>query len=1631
MNFDEAPSYLKAADAHAIASDNTSIFDDLGEAIWNAPKFIGVSLASGLNSFWNSGIAVGNIFRDEENAIEYNDTGDWISSYDEDLGAYYKANEDAADLTGFVVTSFVPGLGAVKGLNAAQNAMRAAAAGKAGGNFAKATGILAPTMETYVKREAATLAAQNSAFSFMHQNSLKALGAGTWQGVLEGLAFETAVAATMFKSPILDDMDASDLMANAMIGVGLGGAIGGITSAAQTYFGVGRLLKAADTRAVQFGSLTETFATRQMLPSDKIVNAAMDLKRLEGIEATPDIVLAQKKAMGESGESLLPHNVEAEALQLERTRNNAIQETRNRIQTGFREISSDDVLGNQIADLAQFMGADDVVRFAFQGRDIVRAGQKTSIDKEAAMLVAQGEFKNVAAARKFLSTYDQNMYIQLHSGKIGEMMTGAPDYLRVADRYSPEEISKLLSKNSFKPNEKLDFRSKDVTPQDFELRWMAARRSTTPFPKGYVFHSHDLPALEKALNMGLDEIKIDVGDGAIRTLKNAEIEEHLLLAKADVIQAQIEHKRRSGAIEAISDVRKDFIEGTMPKKVKPRKKGAPVEAPANTARTTEEAFRATKSYMKEYADFLGKNVNDLKIEHFDLLPRYAKVAYKVDDMVDNEGMVVKGMQIIKEREKLAKAAVDNHFANYLGQFAEVFPDIPEELLRSAWRGEGGAGLLTNAGGAYGSMSSMASYLGNLVAEAKKTKISAVQDAVTPHAQAILTSPDDAIKLSAIWAQVARTKDLMVLDDSGEYLITLPEKRAIQAAKERDEDWADLLEAAQQSGIALPEGPVRNAVKARIELADRRLAHQQAAHALQGNEHIREPGVFRPVRLDSRDYKHVAFVKDETLVGVGHTQMLIAKDAEDLKRMIMEVERLGHYKVYTKQQAEEFYKARGEWDYDKTLHENYIDHDLKSRGIMSPFFPATDPQKVVNMWLQDEVRSEHALFMETVLMKYQKEVAELKRMAKAWDETKGSRMGNKTIDELLTSPSDKNPYIGIMKSMLNITKLEEMPIWLRTANEALDGIVSRAWDSASKVLQTARGKGITQEQVDHINQIFDEVGFRSSYSIAATELANQNIPRGVLSTFVRTANAFLTATMLRMDVFNAITNKVGLAILYAPEIKSVLNDIKKGSEGAGLLSKLANVKVPGTGGDEIFSPAKLLANSYRRIHGPQGKQLIEEYKKRGLLPDLGEQVFKSLDAMTLTGTETVADMTSKTQKIKEGLANFANKMERITGNKFVEETNRLYALDSMKQLTELAVRQGIMDEKMAWMYVNTFNNRVNGVIRAAERPLMFQGPIGQAMGLFQSYQINLMQQLFRNIGEGRGKALAMMAGLQGSIFGASSLPGFNLINNNLIANAAGNPEHYDLHSATRLIFGQEGADWLMYGIPSNVLNASLYTRGDVNPRTWHVVPNPTNPSEIPFISAFAKAFGSLKQAAGQVANGAPLWESFLGGIEHLGLSRPLAGIAAVGRAVGNDGLQVISTQRNGNIAGSNDLFSLATLVRVAGAKPLDEAIVTNNYFRINAYMEADRAKREKLGTELKTTIINGGEITDDMVSSFAERYVSSGGNPTGFGQWWMNQFKNASVPQTNQMIEKLNNPYARRMQEIMGGRESLFDTQSFY
>jgi len=136
------------------------------------------------------------------------------------------------------------------------------------------------------------------------------------------------------------------------------------------------------------------------------------------------------------------------------------------------------------------------------------------------------------------------------------------------------------------------------------------------------------------------------------------------------------------------------------------------------------------------------------------------------------------------------------------------------------------------------------------------------------------------------------------------------------------------------------------------------------------------------------------------------------------------------------------------------------------------------------------------------------------------------------------------------------------------------------------------------------------------------------------------------------------------------------------------------------------------------------------------------------------------------------------IERKSLNRFSEEFTNFVTARTMHIIAEEAARVGAISKDSIWTYVNTFTNRVRGTYIAAQRPALFQGAIGMSMSLFQTYQLNLIQQLFRYTAEGRLKASTALLGLQTSIYGAQGLPGYRAVNS-YVANVEGNTDKSDI------------------------------------------------------------------------------------------------------------------------------------------------------------------------------------------------------------------------------------------------------------
>lgn len=1010
-----------------------------------------------------------------------------------------------------------------------------------------------------------------------------------------------------------------------------------------------------------------------------------------------------------------------------------------------------------------------------------------------------------------------------------------------------------------------------------------------------------------------------------------------------------------------------------------------------------------------------------------MIPSYAKLAYRNQGLQGINGNVVAGITWIKQQQVLFQESADRVFAKNVGTdiSSRALP-ISDSVLMNANLSDGGAGLTTFANGGYGSLGSYMQQVGaNVTKPLKDMYRTATSDAFESPLVRMGAKKEAAIEFDVINNKIAATTEQYVLDadgfaGAGNNLISKKIRDYQLALQENGADASKIQVPKLQQGA--PEFiPVKNqetydTIAAHIQRDGDRTSIRKEINAVQGQEDNKVTDIFRPIRPDTNTYKYFAFVKDDKVTGAGHTTMIHAASENDLQQMISKVPTDAGYKVILKDQAEEFYRAKGEYEYARTLNENYIDSTLQSRGVNSQFFTKTDPQKIVNDILQQHLRADDVTAAELIRMKYQPTFDWLEDQGKQFNQLSSSKYGT-TLSKV--EDFTKNPYTDYIKTALDISKASEFPL-LAGANRAIDGAVSKVYGQVSKLWDSAT----KPDELDAINEILKSNGINNAYQDAATvALANHTAPKGVLSKFIRTSNGILSKFTLALDPLNGLNNAIGANVLRSTELKQLTDAIKSGnSELAGQLSDLAKIGVPGTN-SSIISPTKLLGNALKNFVTDDGT-LIKQYKSEGLIKDSLTQFKNIMDDFTLKGTESAAELDTRLasgfSKAKAMMSTLADKGEQLTGNKFFEQFNRFMSADVMRQITDLGETHGLMSSAEAAAYRNTFVNRVEGNTIASQRPVMFQGPIGQAVGLFQSYQFNLMQQMFRYVAEGTPKDAAMLLGLQSTLYGINGLPAFNAINSHIVGNLSGNKNHTDLYDATYGIAGKTAGDFLMYGIPSSIIQTNIYSRGDINPRQLTIIP--TNFSDVPMVSAYTKIFGNMWNTLGKIKDGGNVWESILQGVEHNGISRPLAGLAQLGQATTGNG-QVFSTSNKGTILSSNDFLSLASLSRLVGGRPLDEAIINDGTYRIQAYELAQKKARDNLVEAVKTSGIQGQTGDPDQMSRFAAEYAATGGKQVNFNKFVMNAYKTANTPQSEVIMKQLANPFTQKMQVLMGGRSS--------
>lgn len=1019
--------------------------------------------------------------------------------------------------------------------------------------------------------------------------------------------------------------------------------------------------------------------------------------------------------------------------------------------------------------------------------------------------------------------------------------------------------------------------------------------------------------------------------------------------------------------------------------------------------------------------------------------KHLRLAYDIGTTRDSQGNLLRGMQATNYRIKLATDGNANQVANYLartvGPVGNKSTSYFSALQFTKGTGDAdlagaGAGFFSNANASYGTLGQQAERIGRAATELLTMRHSIVSDTLAAAANKVRADPVAAAEYGNFVAVRHSTGENYILLKDADAMANgfRPGTAILEGAVSTDAKTGKVTinpnyippgfspgsktigGASTATAGPISYGPqLGTNLKTFYQLSPKVVELELASQLLNNSRNTlrsdwwKAQGVPKdtpnPDRLytppiNTTKYPFMAYVRQREGYALGQSgaSVITAKSAEELQSKIS---LLGpDYDAFTKGDIANFKKAQGEYEFNRNFQTNQVATEMARKGILNNVVPETRGANLIDDLANWHYRQEDQLLRDHIELHNAATFDQLKAMGDRFDQTGTSRFGAITP---FMQRSATNPYQSYVRTALGLTKNDNYPLW-QLAQEKLEAYASSAFNTVRDAFGASQ-KGLLP--VEEAAKVSDRMGLGNPYGVSLEQmsknyyggLANSLPDSRTFSKFVATANTTLGATVIRLDTFQQLIHAVTMPIMVALEHSSATADLKA----------LTSVTVPGSS-QQVPGFTRTLFNAVKNYFGPDSEKLQELYQQTGLTRDeltIHRQMINQLSMPLGKLSES-----GWAQKI-DGATQSA---EKLTGTKFTNSFIHFVASDVGRQISEA---QGIGGRDML-DNIATFTNRVLGNVSAGQRAGIFSGPVGQAVGLFQSYQWNLMQQLLRHIGDGDVKALAMGAGMQSSIFGLSSLPGFHALNS-LIASRHGNTQGSDLYSGANQLLGHETADYLLYGSLAGLTGLSLYSRGDLNPRRASILP--VNPLEFPSVSAGVRVYQTLAQLESNITTkGGNVPASLLLAAEHNGLSRPLTGLAelAQGFATTSDG-RLIS-----KVSGLSDLSNVATMSRILGAKPLDESVAMDALYRNNALKVLDTARLQQLGSAAKTALYDNSPVSPQVTQQFMSDYVKAGGNQENFNQWFLQQAKGANVAAVNKSFENFHNPRSKSLQETMGG-----------
>ncbi len=1675
-DFDQVPGVVLAADT---TDAQQGFFSRLNDAVF---KGIPGAAISGALSVYNTFLDYG--------GKEALDTADVIRRYDANWGDYYEDHKETADLVGFIGTSIIPGGVGIKGLKLLQS-------GRAEGAFARATGFAASRKDEYLQSALRELGKSGGTLTSDIAAAKRAqLTWATADNILTSTAAELMIAATMNNSPVLENQSAWDLTQNIAFGALFGGVVGGvlehaaargilkqaqtkIEGAKRTFDTLDPLLNAGLTKSDEALNFIEQIVK---LPDDYYntnfsyrkpgsnEQAALVLETADAFKATRgrtekvafDTLAKKFNELAEGSEvtgqsfhtfilqkvqdararGLSPDDVADEVRgyvqgvsKIQNLTEDALEKAAqpkqffvNESPTGFNDLFSE-VKGKTTGKQAYYLTTEDPTKIRFaSARQGFENAQQAFDEGYDAVITKAGKVsvnpKSEVIKRTPDAALSNKFFLDLETGKLSpEIVLTAADLMKKGEDFTHFKDAVRIAGKLFKQEKSVASSVKDSALNASARFMWASKLDAKDFYKRTI-DAADFPLLERMA--ALPEIARH-GDAAplIKLVDGTTISFNDIVSPQHFVnQLKLEWLVRDLGAEAKGyDIRhlaahlnverqwvEQAIEGNF----------AVSQKLTGSARQLEKYFQP-QTVQLEW---------DMQIQQAQQLAGPIGPGHQATVLLGHQ-------YALMTRQSVQEDAVRAVFE----ADADRFMDLDQLLARETTSQGAGAKTFGASNADYGKRAELAvQETGKQVALLTQKNRDAAIGVMAPHINAIRADKQAGAELgvltSALRRDARRYKLVKDLDSEGADTYRLVDREAY-AMKDSEEFGGDLDAAIEYlQATATPGQKIRGEYQIKNAAVGRFLEEHTALNKARVEKRtvlMNATGVARKwdadsvyvPPIDTNRYPHVAFVVNKNKIGLQtDVSVITGRNDEQLRQLASAVD--GDYEVVFKSDIKRFKEAQGKYEYSMHLNESQVNSALERKGVLGDFFPETRGENVLEDFVNFHARAEEELIRTGVQVKNRQFFGELQWLSERWQDATTSTMGPRGF---FFQKNVADPFRDYIKTALNISKRSEYPL-LDSLNEFVDKVGTQAYkaiDSSIEKFKQSEGKDLVS--LEQANKLLDDYGLGTPYKTMEEYLvANERMPKNAIKVFFQKANLFLATATLRLDFANSLVNIISTPIMLGTELSAIKQAMGKNPELIGKLNELTSIKIPGQEA-AVPSMTKLIGQAMGNFFGKDKQALLQRYKSNGDIKDVLSLYHEVLEDLSYMPNRDVAGWGSKINAAVE-------KGARITGNTFSEEFTRFISADVMRQLSDPVVAAGKMSVKEQNAYISSFVNRAQGNYISSQRPVLFQGTTGAAIGLFQTYAFNVLQQLFRHMENRNTKTLLTFAGLQTGVYGMNGLPFFDAINQHLIGNAAGNTGHVDAYSALPMA-NKELGDWLLYGTASAFplfgdKMPALYSRGDINPRHISIVP--INPLDVPAIDASIKLVNSVKQFGSSVAKGADLGNSMLFALEHHGWNRPLAGFAQL--------LAGQSTTSKGSlISAANDLETTSMLARIPerlvefggaarlmGAKPMDEAVALSTLYRSRAYEAVDRARIESLGQAVKTKLQSNQTPDDEELEDFMSSYVKAGGRQETFSGAMQRWMKDANYSVVNQMADKLTTPSAKRMQIALGG-EPIADYRS--